>query len=74
MSADVQVRPVDEPLTPPFGGAQIWEPAIDAVYPYIERMSLLVGRWGFKKGEWFTEIFDTSHLLFYQILFGFGED
>ena len=51
MSADVQVRPVDEPLTPPFGGAQIWEPAIDAVYPYIERMSLLVGRWGFKKGE-----------------------
>lgn len=51
MSADVQVPPVDEPLTPPFGGAQIWEPAIDAVYPYIERMSLLVGRWGFKKGE-----------------------
>ena len=48
MSADVQVRPVDEPLTPPFGGAQIWEPAIDAVYPYIERMSLLAGRWGFK--------------------------
>ncbi len=42
---------VDEPLVPPFWGAQVWEPTIEEVYPHIERLSLLVGRWGFKKGN-----------------------
>lgn len=44
-------RPQDEEIIPPFWGAQVWEPAPAEVYPYIERMSLLVGRWGFKKGN-----------------------
>ena len=41
----------DEPLTPPFWGVQIWEPPAEEVNPFIERMSLLVGRWGYKKGN-----------------------
>jgi len=41
----------DEPLTPPFWGAQVWEPPLEEVNPCIERMSLLVGRWGYKKGN-----------------------
>ena len=43
--------PVDEPLTPPFFGAQVWAPPMAEVNPFIERMSLLVGRWGYKKGN-----------------------
>ena len=39
---DPQVR--DEPLTPPFWGAQVWEPTLEEVNPYIERMSLQIGR------------------------------
>ena len=42
---------VDEPLMPPFWGAQVWEPTIEEVYPHIEPLSLLAGRWGFKKGN-----------------------
>ena len=44
-------KPQDEPLVPPFWGAQVWEPTLEEVNPFIERMSLLVGRWGFKKGN-----------------------
>lgn len=45
------VPPVDEPITPPFWGAQVWDPPMEEVNPYIERMALLVGRWGYKKGN-----------------------
>ncbi|HAL91728.1 MAG TPA: hypothetical protein DCM68_01730 [Verrucomicrobia bacterium] len=43
--------PHDEPIVPPFWGAQVWEPPMEEVNPFIERMSLLVGRWGYKKGN-----------------------
>ena len=43
--------PADEPLIPPFWGAQVWDPPMEEVNPLIERMSLLVGRWGYKKGN-----------------------
>ena len=46
-----QPFPVDEEIEPPFMGAQAWEPPMEEVNPHIERMSLLVGRWGFKKGN-----------------------
>ena len=50
MSSETQ--PVhDEEIVPPFWGAQEWEPPMEEVNPHIERMSLLVGRWGFKKGN-----------------------
>ena len=42
---------VDEPMEPPFWGVQIWEPTMQEVYPHIDRLSLLVGRWGFSKGR-----------------------
>ncbi len=51
MNSAPQSLPVDEPLTPPFRGAQVWEPPMEEVNPFIERMSLLVGRWGYKKGN-----------------------
>ena len=43
--------PADQPLTPPFWGARVWDPPMEEVNPLIERMSLLVGRWGYKKGN-----------------------
>lgn len=49
--SDEKTQPVDEPITPPFTGAQVWEPPMEEVNPFIERMALLVGRWGFKKGN-----------------------
>jgi len=49
---DADTTPVrDEPVTPPFEGARVWEPPMEEVDPFIERMSLLVGRWGYKKGR-----------------------
>ena len=45
------VQPIDEAIVPPFWGAQVWDPPMAEVNPYIERMSLLVGRWGYKKGN-----------------------
>lgn len=42
---------VDEPLVPPFLGSQVWEPALEEVNLCLERISLLVGRWGYKKGN-----------------------
>ena len=45
------VKPQDEEIIPPFQGAQVWDPPMAEVNPYVERMSLLVGRWGFKKGN-----------------------
>lgn len=45
------VNPPDEEILPPFWGAQVWTPPMEEVNSYIERMSLLVGRWGFKKGN-----------------------
>ena len=51
MNTEAKPTPVDEPITPPFWGAQVWDPPMEEVNPYIERMSLLVGRWGFKKGN-----------------------
>ncbi len=41
----------DEEVIPPFWGAQVWEPPMAEVNPHLERMSLLVGRWGYKKGN-----------------------
>jgi len=41
----------DEEIIPPFFGAQVWEPPLEEVNPLLERMSLLVGRWGYKKGK-----------------------
>lgn len=38
-------------LEPPFWGPQLWEPPMEEVHDHLERMSLLVGRWGFKKGN-----------------------
>jgi len=43
--------PRDEELLPPFLGARVWEPPMEEVNPHLERMSLLVGRWGYKKGN-----------------------
>ena len=43
--------PADQPLTPPFWGARVWDPPMEEVNPLIERMSLLVGRWGYKRGN-----------------------
>ena len=51
MNPEAKPTPVDEPITPPFRGAQVWDPPMEEVNPHIERMSLLVGRWGFKKGN-----------------------
>ena len=51
MNPEPKPMPVDEPITPPFWGAQVWTPPMEEVNPFIERMSLLVGRWGFKKGN-----------------------
>lgn len=51
MNTESKPLPEDEPITPPFWGAQVWEPPMAEVNPFIERMSLLVGRWGFKKGN-----------------------
>jgi 5-methyltetrahydrofolate--homocysteine methyltransferase len=42
---------IDEPIVPPFMGAQGWDPPMEEVNPCLERMSLLVGRWGYKKGN-----------------------
>ena len=44
-------QPTDEPFEPPFWGARTWDPPMEEVNPFIERMSLLVGRWGYKKGN-----------------------
>lgn len=41
----------DEPIVPPFLGSQVWEPPLEDVTLCIERLSLLVGRWGYKKGN-----------------------
>lgn len=41
----------DEEIIPPFWGAQVWNPPMAEVNPCLERMSLLVGRWGYKKGN-----------------------
>ena len=43
--------PQDEEIIPPFWGAQVWDPPMEEVNPHLERMSLLVGRWGYKKGN-----------------------
>ncbi len=51
MTAEPKPSPVDEPITPPFWGAQVWDPPMEEVNPFIERMSLLVGRWGYRKGN-----------------------
>ena len=51
MNPESKPLPEDEPITPPFWGAQVWDPPMAEVNPFIERMSLLVGRWGFKKGN-----------------------
>jgi 5-methyltetrahydrofolate--homocysteine methyltransferase len=53
MDAETQKpqAPIDEPIVPPFWGAQVWEPSMEEVNPFIERMALLVGRWGYKKGN-----------------------
>ncbi len=51
MNPEPKPMPVDEPLTPPFWGAQVWDAPMEEVNPYIERMSLLVGRWHYKKGN-----------------------
>lgn len=51
MTAEPKPTPVDEPLTPPFWGPQVWEAPMEEVNPYIERMSLLIGRWGYRKGN-----------------------
>jgi 5-methyltetrahydrofolate--homocysteine methyltransferase len=48
---DIETQPVDDIILPPFHGAQVWDPPMEEVNPYIERMSLLVGRWGYKKGN-----------------------
>ena len=48
MSGDV---PRDEEIIPPFWGAQVWDPPMEEVNPLLDRMSLLVGRWGYKKGN-----------------------
>lgn len=50
IAMDDQPQP-DEEIIPPFFGAQVWDPPLEEVNPYIERMSLLVGRWGYKKGN-----------------------
>lgn len=44
-------RMLEEPITPPFWGAEVWLPPLEEVNPYLERMALLVGRWGYKKGN-----------------------
>lgn len=41
----------DEPIVPPFLGAQVWEPPLENVHSCLERLSLLVGRWGYKRGN-----------------------
>ena len=45
------IPPQDPEIQPPFWGTQVWNPPMAEVNPHIERMSLLVGRWGFKKGN-----------------------
>jgi len=62
----------DEPLTAPFEGVQVWEPSMEEVNPYIEKMSLLVGRWGYKKGalseEEYRRILDEDAKVHYDRL------
>jgi len=41
----------DKEILPPFWGAQVWEPPLEEVNPHLSRMSLLVGRWEYKKGN-----------------------
>jgi 5-methyltetrahydrofolate--homocysteine methyltransferase len=47
-----EVQPLDQPPQPPFFGTRVIEHvALDEVYPYINRIALYRGQWGFKKGK-----------------------
>ena len=48
---DPDPQAVDEEVVPPFLGARVWDPPMEEVDVHLDRMSLLVGRWGFKKGN-----------------------
>ena len=53
------ITPLDTPPQPPFFGTRVIEHIpLDEVYPYINKIALYRGQWGFKKGRLDEDAYD----------------